>query len=73
MVPPHHPYILCPTNLALLGQKQKGKYVLSRELQTDLGSQSRTGGGEQGLTGDSRIVLRAGCHQQWVNGVCGVQ
>lgn len=73
-MPPHHAYlILYLTNLALLGEKQKGQYVLSRELQTDLGSQSGTRGGGQGLTGDSRAVLRAGCYQQWVNRVCGVQ
>lgn len=72
-VPLHHPFTLCPTNLALWGQKLKGQYVLSRELQTDLASQSGIGGEGQGLTGDSRVVLRGGCHQRWVNRVCGVQ
>lgn len=52
--------------------KKYGKYVVFRKLRTDLGSQSGTGGG-QGLTGDSTVVLRTGCHQQWVNRECGVQ
>lgn len=72
-MPPHQLYTLCPTTLALFGQKQRGQYGLSRELQTERGGQSGIEGGGQGQTGDSRVVLRAGCHQQWVNMVCGVQ